>query len=309
MTATAVTAASPEAFSARLSATAERVEQTLAALLPQGAEAPGEAELQAAMRHAALGGGKRLRAFLAVETAAIFGVGQTRALRAGAALECLHAYSLVHDDLPCMDDDDMRRGKPTVHRAFSQATAVLTGDALQTLAFEILADPATHPSGAVRAELCLRLAQASGAAGMVGGQALDLAAETAGTPLDGAAVRRLQALKTGALIEVAAETGAILGEAGAQERAAIRAFARALGEAFQIADDLLDVTGDAAETGKRTGKDAEAGKATFVDSLGVEGARARARALAEAAGAELFRWPAEAAHLAAAAAFVVERRS
>ena len=298
-----------EAFRARLADCAARTEETLSALLPDGATAPGEAELQAAMRHATLGGGKRLRAFLAVETGTLFGVPEAQGLRAGAALECLHAYSLVHDDLPCMDDDDLRRGRPTVHRAWTEATAVLAGDALQTMAFQILADPATHPSGEVRALLCLRLAQASGVAGMVGGQALDLGAEAAGTALDGPAVRRLQALKTGALIEVAAEAGALLGEAGESERGRIRAYARALGEAFQIADDLLDVTATEAETGKRTGKDAAAGKATFVDILGLDGAAARAHELADAACAELAPWGDRAAHLAAAAEFVVDRRS
>ena len=304
-----VTPVEPPAFHARLAALAEQVERTLDRLLPAGATAPGEAELQGAMRHAALGGGKRLRAFLAVEAGAVFGVPAERALRAGAALECLHAYSLVHDDLPAMDDDDLRRGKPTVHRAYSEATAILAGDALQALAFEILAEPATHPDGAVRAELCLRLAQAGGAGGMVGGQALDLAAGTAQAPAGTADVARLQALKTGALIEVSAEAGAILGAATARERAAIRAYARALGEAFQIADDLLDVTGDAAETGKRTGKDAAAGKATFIGGLGIDGARARARELVVAATAELARWPGRAGHLAAAAVFAADRRS
>ena len=304
-----IASAAPEAFRARLSEVAALTEATLDRLLPSGATAPGEAELHGAMRHAALGGGKRLRAFLAIETGALFGVAEDGGVRAGAALECLHAYSLVHDDLPAMDDDDLRRGKPTVHRAFSEATAILTGDALQTLAFEILADPATHPDGDVRAELCLRLAQAGGAAGMVGGQALDLAAGAADAPRDETAVRRLQALKTGALIEVAAETGAVLGRAGDGERAAVRAYARALGEAFQIADDLLDVTGDAAETGKRTGKDAAAGKATFVDTLGVAGAEMRARELSDRARGHLGRWPETGANLAAATDFVIARRS
>jgi len=296
-------------FAGRLKMAAARTEAALERLLPAGEGAPGEAELHAAMRHAVLGGGKRLRAFLAIEVAALFGVAPERAERAGAAVECLHAYSLVHDDMPCMDDDDLRRGRPTVHRVWSEATAVLTGDALQALAFEILAHPATHPDGAVRARLCLRLAEASGAAGMVGGQALDLAAEGAAAPLDAASVRRLQALKTGALIEFAAEAGAILGDAGQTETAAIRRYARALGEAFQIADDLLDVTGDEAEIGKRTGKDAGAGKATFVDILGVEGAAARAHELAGAARAALAPWAGRAGVLGDAADFVVDRRS
>ncbi|MEO0820778.1 MAG: polyprenyl synthetase family protein [Pseudomonadota bacterium] len=281
----------------------------LEACLPKGAGSPGEAELVEAMRYAVTGGGKRLRAFLAVETARLFEVVPERALRAAAALECLHAYSLVHDDMPCMDDDDLRRGKPTVHKKWDEATAVLAGDGLQTLAFEILADPATHPDGAVRADLCLRLAQASGAAGMVGGQALDLAAEKAGAPLDAAAVKRLQALKTGALLEVSAELGARLGKAPAAAVEAIRAYARALGEAFQIADDLLDVTGTEEEVGKRVGKDAGAGKATFVDILGIEGARARAQALIGEAAEALAPFGARAAMLIAAAEFVVARRS
>ncbi|MEM1346407.1 MAG: farnesyl diphosphate synthase, partial [Pseudomonadota bacterium] len=256
-----------------------------------------------------LGGGKRLRAFLCLETALMFGAPLEAAARVAAAFECLHAYSLIHDDLPCMDDDDLRRGRPTVHRAFSETTAVLAGDALQTLAFEILADPATHASGTVRARLCLRLAQASGVAGMVGGQALDLAAERAGHRLDGNEVRRLQALKTGALIEASAEAGAILAETAEADIARIRAYARALGEAFQIADDLLDATGTEAETGKRVGKDAEAGKATFLDLLGLDGARRRAGELVEAARDQLTAWPGRADRLAEAAEFAVARRS
>ncbi|MEM6489804.1 MAG: polyprenyl synthetase family protein [Pseudomonadota bacterium] len=301
-------------FSAALTAAAEGVEAALDACLPQPTAALGERELVDAMRYAVMGGGKRLRAFLAVEAGRLMGADPARALRCGAALECLHAYSLVHDDLPCMDDDDLRRGKPTVHRAWDEATAVLAGDALQTVAFEILADPATHPDGAVRASLCLRLAQASGAAGMVGGQALDLAAEKAaeradGGVLDGVSVKRLQAMKTGALLEVAAELGALVAEAPAAAVAAIRAYARALGEAFQIADDLLDVTGTEAEVGKRVGKDADAGKATFVDILGIDGARARAQALVDEAAAALAPFGAGAGLLTAAAQFVVDRRS
>ncbi|MDT8345448.1 MAG: polyprenyl synthetase family protein [Thermohalobaculum sp.] len=281
----------------------------LDACLPPPADAPGEAELVAAMRYAVTGGGKRLRAFLAMEVARLFGAPPARGARVAAAMECLHAYSLVHDDMPCMDDDDLRRGKPTVHKMWTEATAVLAGDALQTLAFEILADPATHPDGEVRARLCLRLAQASGHAGMVGGQAIDLAAETAAEPMGAETVRRLQAMKTGALIEVSAEAGAIVGGAAAGDVARIRAYARALGEAFQIADDLLDVTGTVEEVGKAVGKDAGAGKATFVDILGVAGARARADELVATAAAELAPFGARAAMLAAAARFVVDRRS
>jgi len=297
------------AFGEALADAAGRTERMLDRLLPPPKGEPGEAELAAAMRHAALNGGKRLRAFLAIEVARLFGADGPGAERAAASVECLHAYSLVHDDMPCMDDDDLRRGKPTVHKVWDEAIAVLAGDGLQTLAFEILADPATHPSAEVRARLVLRLAQASGHAGMVGGQAIDLAAETATTPLGAAQVKKLQAMKTGALIEFAAEAGAIVAEAGAADVDRIRAYARALGEAFQIADDLLDVTGSVEEMGKRVNKDAGAGKATFVDILGVEGARARASELVATAAAELTPFGDRAANLIEAARFVVERRS
>ncbi|MHA1527491.1 MAG: polyprenyl synthetase family protein [Alphaproteobacteria bacterium] len=304
-------------FAEALSAAASRVERMLETCLPPAAGERGEAELAAAMRHAVLDGGKRLRTFLALEAAALFGADgpdagpdvERGAERVAAAVECLHAYSLVHDDMPCMDDDDMRRGKPTVHKAWDEATAVLAGDALQTLAFGILADPATHADGDVRARLVVRLAQASGHAGMVGGQAIDLMAAKAETPLTGARVKRLQALKTGALIEFAAEAGAIVARAPEADIARIRAYARALGEAFQIADDLLDVTGTEAELGKRVGKDAGAGKATFVDILGVAGARARAAELVAEAARHLAPYGDRAAWLAEAARFVVERRS
>ncbi|MEL6267149.1 MAG: polyprenyl synthetase family protein, partial [Pseudomonadota bacterium] len=204
---------------------------------------------------------------------------------------------------------DLRRGKPTVHRAWDEATAVLAGDALQTLAFEILADPATHPDGAARAMACLRLARASGVAGMVGGQALDIAAEEGHAVQDAAAVKRLQAMKTGALLEVSAELGAVLSDADAAAVRSIRAYAAALGEAFQIADDLLDITGDEAAMGKRVGKDADAGKATFVDILGLDGARVRADTLVTEAQAALAPFGTRATMLNAAAVFVVERRS
>lgn len=297
-----------ESFKARLAGHAARTERALARLLPAEAGVPGEAELLAAMRYATLGGGKRLRGFLAIEVGGLFGAAADACDRAAAAVECLHAYSLVHDDMPCMDDDDLRRGRPTVHKAWDEATAVLAGDALQTVAFEILADPETHPSGEVRAGLCLALARASGAAGMVGGQAIDLAAEREGADWGVEDVRRLQSLKTGALIRFAAEAGAMLGEAGAEDRARIVAYAEALGEAFQIADDLLDVTGDEAETGKRVGKDRSAGKATFVDLMGVEGARERAATLVDRAAEALAPYGARAGMLRAAADFVVARR-
>ncbi|MEL6478674.1 MAG: polyprenyl synthetase family protein [Pseudomonadota bacterium] len=296
-------------FATALKAAADLTEATLDACLPTPAGEPGEAELISAMRYAVMDGGKRLRAFLAIETGRLFGAPEAGTARAAAAVECLHAYSLVHDDMPCMDDDDLRRGKPTVHKRWDEATAVLAGDALQTIAFEILADPATHAAGDVRAQLCLRLAQASGFAGMVGGQAIDLAAETSDAPFGPKQVRKLQALKTGALISFAAESGAILGGADAAALAKIRAYADALGEAFQIADDLLDVTGTEEETGKRVGKDAGAGKATFVDILGVEGARQRAADLTAEANAALAGFGEDAALLVAAAHFVVARRS
>ena len=295
-------------FTQRLAETARRIERMLDPLLPPEAGLAGERELAAAMRHAALGG-KRLRGFLAVEAAALFTPGPGDAGRVGAAMECLHAYSLVHDDLPCMDDDDLRRGQPTVHRKWDEATAVLAGDALQTLAFEILADPETHPDGAVRARLCSCLAGASGAAGMVGGQAIDLAAERAAQPFGLDEVRRLQALKTGALIRASAEAGAIVAGAGEAEVAPLSDYARALGEAFQIADDLLDITGDAAQTGKRVGKDRAAGKATFVDILGIDGARTRAERLAADAVACLEPFGGRADTLKATAEFVVRRRA
>jgi farnesyl diphosphate synthase len=260
-------------------------------------------EVRSAMAHA-LNGGKRLRGFLVCETAALFDVAPVASMQAAVAIECLHAYSLVHDDLPAMDDDDLRRGQPTVHVKWDDATAILAGDALQTLAFETLAS--LDVPGDIRAELILRLAQASGGAGMVLGQAQDIAAETAGHQLTLAEITELQANKTGALIRWSAEAGAVL---GAADPAPLTAYATALGLAFQIADDLLDVTGDEAQTGKRVGKDADAGKATFVDHLGVEGARARAQQLVDDAVTALAPYGDRADALRAAATFVVTRRS
>jgi farnesyl diphosphate synthase len=296
-------------FHDHLASVAGEVEETLDRLLtPGGTLAPGEPRLWQAMGHATLGGGKRLRAYLAVEAAAMLGVDRARGLRAGAAVECLHAYSLVHDDLPAMDDDDLRRGKPTTHRAFDEATAILAGDALQALAFGILADPATHGDGTVRAELCSGLARAAGAAGMVGGQMVDIAAETADVPLDLAAITRLQALKTGALIRFSAEAGAILGrDPGAQARLAD--YAGHLGLAFQIRDDLLDLEGDEGSAGKRLGKDAHAGKATFVSLLGAEAARRMAADEVAAAIAALAPFGARARRLREAAEFAIQRVS
>ena len=259
---------------------------------------PGE--LTDAMRYACIGG-KRIRAFLVMESARMFGIEDSAALPVAAAVEALHAYSLVHDDLPCMDDDDLRRGQPTVHVKWDEATAVLAGDALQTLSFELCCDPAL---GRNRVELIAALAQASGAGGMVLGQALDIAAETAPQPLTLDQITALQAGKTGALISFAAEAGAILSGA---DRGPLAAYARALGLAFQIADDILDVEGDPAKAGKRLGKDAQAGKATFVSLLGLEGARARARALVAEAEAALAPYGAAAGNLAESARFVIGR--
>jgi farnesyl diphosphate synthase len=268
-----------------------------------------EARLFEAMRYASMGGGKRLRGFLVLEGAAQFGVSRDAALRVAAAIEMLHAYSLVHDDLPCMDDDDLRRGKPTVHRAFDEATAVLAGDALQTQAFLVLSEPDTHPDPAVRAELCRALARAAGARGMCGGQMLDMLAEEAGRPLEEAEIGRLQLLKTGKLIEFSAEAGAILGKAPIQLRHALSAYGRDMGAAFQIADDVLDTTASAEETGKRTGKDADAGKATLVGLLGLERARLQAERLAAQAQDHLDAFGEAAAHLRTLADYTIARRS
>lgn len=255
-----------------------------------------------AMRYAVTGG-KRLRGFLVLESAKLHGIAEDAALPAAAAVECLHAYSLVHDDLPAMDDDDLRRGLPTVHVKWDEATAILAGDALQTHAFELLTDPRLGGPEA-RLALVAGLARASGAKGMVLGQAQDIAAETASTPLNLAQITELQANKTGALIRFSAEAGALM--AGA-DPAPLRAYADAIGLAFQIADDILDVEGDAALAGKRLHKDAEAGKATFVSLLGLEGAKARARALVEEAQAHLAPYGDKAQVLVDTARFVIER--
>ena len=294
-------------FRAALSAAAGRVEAALDRLLPPAGEG-AEGRLAAAMRRGALSGGKRLRAYLTIESAAMLGAAPEGALRTAAAVECLHAYSLVHDDLPAMDDDDMRRGLLTVHKEWDEATAILAGDALQTFAFALLADPATHADGAVRAELCAALAAASGHGGMVGGQALDIWAETA-PPYDIAGTERTQALKTGALIRFAASAGAILGQADDAARGALDAYAARLGAAFQIADDILDVEGDEAAAGKALGKDAGAGKATFVSLLGLDGAKARAETLTAEAISALTPFGAAAEPLRLAAKFAISRRS
>jgi farnesyl diphosphate synthase len=287
-------------FAERLAADAGLCEARLLRALEGRADQP----VTDAMRYA-VRGGKRLRGFLVLEGARMLGVPEARAVSAAAAIEALHAYSLVHDDLPCMDDDDLRRGQPTVHKKWDEATAVLAGDALQTLAFELLCDPALG-SAEVRMELVAGLAKASGIDGMVLGQALDIAAETAGRSLKLEEITALQAGKTGALIGFAAEAGAVI--AGA-DRAPLRRYAAALGLAFQIADDILDVTGDEAKTGKRLHKDAEAGKATFVSLLGLEGARARASELVAEAEAALAGYGNAATNLIAAARFVIARDS
>jgi farnesyl diphosphate synthase len=265
----------------------------------------GRARLYEAMRHAAIGGGKRLRPLLVVAACELFHVDRARALRVGLAVECIHVYSLIHDDLPCMDDDDLRRGKPTVHKAYDEATAVLAGDSLHALAFEVLADPATHEDPFVRSELVAELGRASGPAGMAGGQMMDLAAETA--ELDIGAVTRLQQLKTGALIGFCLEAGGIMGRVPAEGRTPLRGYARDVGLAFQIADDLLDVEGEEDKTGKRVGKDGAKGKETFVSLLGVERARQQAHLLADQAVQHLAGFGAEAELLRAIARFAVER--
>ena len=299
-------------FATRLDAAAADTQALLARLLGETTE-PGEIarprRLLAAMRHVALGGGKRLRPFLVIETAALFGVPRERALMAGAALECVHCYSLAHDDLPAMDNDDLRRGKPTVHKAFDEATAILAGDALQAHAFAVLAHEDTHSDPAVRAELCLRLAQAAGPRGMCGGQMLDMLAEESTEAPSEASIGRLQLLKTGKLIEFSAEAGAILGKAPGPQRHALCAYGRELGAAFQIADDILDATASADETGKRTGKDAEAGKATLVGLLGLDRAKVQAERLAEQAAAHLDSFGERADLLRMLAAYTTARRS
>ncbi len=285
--------------------TAETINKTLEHLLPKS-DFP-ERKLFDAMRYGALGGGKRLRPFLVVSSARIFGVGDECALRAAAAVECVHCYSLVHDDLPAMDNSDLRRGRPTVHKEYDEATAILAGDALLTLAFEILADPRTHEDPQVRCRLITALAKASGVHGMVGGQMLDLIAET--TKLDIGAITRLQRLKTGELIAFSAEAGAILGKTSTQHHNALRAYAHDLGLAFQIIDDLLDAEGTEAETGKSVGRDAKAGKATFVTVLGAERARSQAKLLSEQAISHLNIFDGRAKDLEDVARFVVDRKN
>ena len=296
---------SANGFKQALGETAAAVDDMLARLLP--APAGLEGRVADAMRYATLAGGKRLRPFLLVASARLFGVEGEPALRAASAVEMIHCYSLVHDDLPAMDDDELRRGQPTCHIQFDEATAILAGDALLTFAFEVLGDQATHADPAVRCELMRCLAVAAGTAGMVGGQMIDLRAADNNLDIDG--ITRLQNLKTGALIAFSCEGGAILGEAPAEERAALAAYGRDLGLAFQIADDLLDVESSAAELGKAVGKDADKGKATFVGLLGVDGARDYSRELVARAIGRLDSFGEEAIVLEQAARFVIVRRN
>jgi len=295
-------------FLAELDRIAGTVERRLGAhLAAQPGMPPGGGKLGEAMRYAALGGGKRLRPFLLIQAAGLFDVDEVHALDAACALECIHCYSLVHDDLPAMDDDAMRRGRPTLHVAFDEATAILAGDALLTLAFEILSAPETHADAGVRAELVLMLTRAAGWQGMALGQALDLAAaHREFSPEDTAA---MQTLKTGALFRFACEAGAVLGRADAGGRAALTAYAAAFGQAFQLADDLLDAQGDAEAVGKAVAKDAEAGKATLVALLGIEGAKAHLAGLVAEAEDALAPFGDRAGLLIDAARFIAERRA
>jgi farnesyl diphosphate synthase len=293
------------AIKAALAENAREVDATLDQLLPVRPDA--EARLMDAIRYATLSGGKRIRPFLVTASSQLFGVSRPYALRVAAAIEMVHCYSLIHDDLPAMDNDDLRRGLPTCHVKFDEATAILAGDALLARAFEVIADSQTHPDPRVRADLVCELARAAGADGMVGGQMLDLLA--AETPLEMPEITRMQRMKTGALIAFSCESAALLGKASDAARHALRAYAHDLGLAFQIADDLLDVEGDPSVVGKRTQKDKDAGKATFVSLLGVERARAQSRMLADQAIEHLQSFSDAAEPLRALAAYVVNRNS
>lgn len=292
-------------FSIALPFSTEVVERAMDRLLPSAADPEGK--LYEAMRYAALGGGKRLRAFFVLAGSTLFGVSQVSAARVAAAVEFVHAYSLIHDDLPAMDDDDLRRGQPSCHKKFDEATAILAGDALQALAFEVLAHPDTHGDPTVRIQLVTALARAIGPHGMVGGQMLDMIAEERTLSID--EITRLQRLKTGALIAFSCAAGAILGKASDQSRLSLSAYAHDVGLAFQIADDLLDVESTSEALGKTAGKDARQGKATFVSLLGLERARDQASRLADQAALHLESFGPRADLLKQAARFVVDRRA
>ena len=303
---------SPQDFSQRLDAAAADTEALLARLLSD-ATLPGEItrphRLIEAMRYSSLNGGKRLRPFLAVESAAVFGVPRKGALMAGAALECIHCYSLIHDDLPSMDNSDLRRGRPTAHKKFDDATAILAGDALLTLAFDIITRDEVHKDARVRLALTRALARASGIGGMAGGQMMDLAGEGRFGDKETPDVAKLQQMKTGALLKYGCIAGALLGQAPKAQFDALNAYGHAFGEAFQIADDLLDVEGDAAALGKPAGQDAALGKTTFVTQLGIDGAKKRLQDLLKQADAALAPFGAKGDVLRAAARFVAERQN
>src|SRR5665213_1428597 len=287
-----------------IAASAAAVDSVLETVLPKSHGPQGR--VQEAMRYATFAGGKRLRPFLVLHSARLFGVDDARSLRVGSAIEVLHTYSLVHDDLPCMDDDDLRRGRPTTHIAFDEMTAVLAGDALLTIAFEILSDAATHPDPQVRVNLIARLAEASGHDGMIGGQIIDM---LAGDNFGLDEVRNLQRLKTGQLFEFSCEAGPILGKASAEDRKRLRDYAHEIGLVFQITDDLLDVTSTAEKTGKAVGKDAGMGKQTLVSLLGIDGARAEAQNRAHKAVAALGPHAAQAPNLVALPYHLLDRES
>ena len=285
----------------------EAVNRTIERLLPESDMAEGE--LYDAMRHGVLGGGKRLRPFLCIQSAFLFNVPSSRARRVAAAIEFMHCYSLIHDDLPAMDDASLRRGQPTVHKQYGDAAAILAGDALLTLAFEILADPETHPDPFVQAELVRELAKAAGSHGMVGGQMLDLIAERDDVDFDVGEISRLQRMKTGKLMAFACEAGAIVGKASEPQRKALCNYAHDLGLAFQVTDDILDVEADPQDTGKDTQKDEDAGKATFVSTLGKDAARARAEMIIGQAKRHLNIFEGRGKMLAELADYVLERRA
>ncbi|MEE4540212.1 MAG: farnesyl diphosphate synthase [Erythrobacter sp.] len=300
-----LTSVATDRLGSELARVQDEIDAVFDSILPVPADT--RARLVEAMRYAAIGGGKRVRPLLVVSTAEMYGVAREAALRAGAAIEAIHAYSLIHDDLPCMDDDSLRHGKPTLHKAYDEATAVLAGDALHALSFELLADPGTSPDPFTRSELIATLGQASGMHGMAGGQMMDMVADEEGVEYDLHTVTRLQQLKTGALLSAAVEMGAILGKVPPEGRTHLRAYARDIGLAFQIADDLLDATGDEDKAGKALRKDEGQGKQTFVTLMGVDKAREQARMLVEQAIGHLGSHGDEAETLRALARFIAER--